>query len=60
MLRSRAIKHEALREFQTLVHANLSYGERPSPPFDRKKKIKEGWCSNTDVEMKTARAKECA
>ena len=52
MLISRAIKPDALHEFQTLHHAILSYDERPSPSFNRNNKIKEEWFSKTDVERK--------
>ena len=45
MLRSRAIKPDALHEFQTLGDAVLPYGDRPSPSFNRNKKIKEEWFS---------------
>ena len=55
MLRSRAITPDALHEFQMPDHAIKLYGERPSPSFDREKKIKEEWFNNTDVERKTAR-----
>lgn len=59
ILRSRAIKPDALQKFQKLDHATLSSGQRPSPSFLDEMIDAEKWLTN-NAEIQKARSKDLA